>query len=168
MLFFLCFFMFLFIIVLFLKCFRLVFLSFCFYNRKTHKNIKQTTEQLKEKQKHIKKQKSPSRNLRYIYSRSGRGLDILYFCCFYVFLWVFMFFILFFWFLCSFSFFFGFSFFLLFLNKEICFLFRFCFCFFIVFLCFRLVFLSFCIYNRNNTYNNKTNNKQLEEQHNEE
>ena len=79
-------------------CFRLVFLSFCIYNRNknTYTNIKKKNiKKLKGKQTTHKKQKSPSQNLRYIYSRSGRGLEILYVCClFYVFLWVFMFLLL--------------------------------------------------------------------------
>ena len=44
---------------------------------KTNISIRKQTRTTKAKQK---KQKSPSRNLRDIYSRSGRGLDILYFC----------------------------------------------------------------------------------------
>ena len=65
-------------------CFRLVYLSFCIYNRKnTYKNITKT-KKLREKHKNIKTNNRntlfPSRNLRDIYSRSGRGLDILYFC----------------------------------------------------------------------------------------
>ena len=83
-------FLFLFLSVCF--WFRLVFLSLFIYNRTKHIYKQTTTEQLKETHQHItnkkntyltNKQKSPSRNLRYIYSRSGRGLDILYFCfCF--------------------------------------------------------------------------------------
>ena len=49
----------------------------------TYKNRK-TTEKLEGKHNNIKKkQKSPSRNLRDIYSRSVRGLDIMYFCFFF-------------------------------------------------------------------------------------
>ena len=60
-------------------CFRLVFLSFCIYNRKKKTR---TNRKLEGNKKHKKQHKSPSRNLRDIYSRSGRGLDIMYFCCF--------------------------------------------------------------------------------------
>ena len=49
-------------------CVCLVYLSFCIYNRTTTYNNRNTW--------------FPSRNLRDIYSRSGPGLDILYFCCF--------------------------------------------------------------------------------------
>ena len=66
-------------------CFRLVYLSFCIYNRKhTYKNIfkKKTKEKQDKLGEHIKNRNTlfPSRNLRDIYSRSGPGLDILYFC----------------------------------------------------------------------------------------
>ena len=74
----------------FVLCFRLVFLSFCMYNRKnTYTNItKHITNRRKTtntEQQQKKKQQSPSQTLRYIYfSRSGRGLDILYFCFCYI------------------------------------------------------------------------------------
>ena len=71
---------------------------------------------------------SPSRNLRDIYSRSGRGLDILYFCC------------------C-----------LMFFFELLCFVF--CLFFFLKKKYVRSVFLSFCIYNRKQTYNNRTTNR---------
>ena len=57
-----------FCVFLFVLCFRLVYLSFCIYNRKTHKR-KQN------KQKYIISQPEPERYL----LLSGRGLDILYF-----------------------------------------------------------------------------------------
>ena len=77
-----------------------------------------------------------SRNLRYIYSRSGRGLDIQYFCLFY------------FIYVRSFS--------------IVCSVY-FCCC-----LCFRLVYLSVCVYNRTHTYKHITTNtqKKLREQQN--
>ena len=76
---FLLFFVFCFFLFLF-QCFRLVCLSFCIYNRqnmykhKTQNNSKKNITTTKQN-----KQNSPSRNLRDIYSRSVRGLDILYF-----------------------------------------------------------------------------------------
>ena len=65
-------------------CFRLVDLSFCIYNRtNTHKHLKNKNNTiLGEYMKHTENTKTelfPSRNLRIIYSRSGRGLDIMYF-----------------------------------------------------------------------------------------
>ena len=107
-----------FLYVLFL-CFRLVFLSFCIYNRKnTYKN--------KKKLKTIRKTCYKKRNIyiyiyiyisqpepkRYLFA-VGSELDILYFC------------------------------FSVFLRVVLI-----VFCFFLFVLCFRLVFLSFCIYNR--------------------
>ena len=78
-------FLFLFVYFCFCLCFRLAFLSFCIYNRQNiYNNInKQKYKKLRYKYNNIKHINSlfPSRNLRYIYSRSGRGLDILYFCC---------------------------------------------------------------------------------------
>ena len=86
----------------FFLCFRLVFLSFCIYNRNTH--IK-TTKTLKGQQTNIKKQKKhkyPSQTLRYIYlSRRFVGLKscisvvsvvllvFLFFVCFFLFVFMF-------------------------------------------------------------------------------
>ena len=125
---FLCFFMFLYVFCFF---FVFVFLFvrfspslFKLLHLQSKQHIK--TEQLKEKHRQTyNKQKSPSRNLRDIYSRSVRGLDILYLCfsCF-------LYFLLFFEFLCIIYVLYVF----LFVNSFV--------------QCFRLVFLSFCIYNR--------------------
>ena len=66
-------------------CFRLVYSSFCIYNRTNTYNNR--TKHIKSFEKNNKTENNintlfPSRSLRDIYSRSGRGLDILYFCCF--------------------------------------------------------------------------------------
>ena len=104
-------------------------------NRHIYEQKKQQNNS-KENIKTTEQQKSPSQTLRDIYFsrrfvgwRSGRGLDILYFCFF--------------------SFFFSFF-----------------YVFFFVFLfqCFRLVFLSFCIYNRKTHIN--TLNKQGDQKNN--
>ena len=78
-------------------CFRLVCLSFCIYNRKnTYTNIKKKNIKLKGKhiKKNIKKKEkntSPSQTLRDIcFSRSGRGLDIMYFCVLFMFFFEFL------------------------------------------------------------------------------
>ena len=66
-------------------CFRLVYFSFCIYNRtKTYTN-RNNRKILRRKQTNKHTHKNiytlfPSRNLRDIYSRSGPGLDILYLC----------------------------------------------------------------------------------------
>ena len=86
--------------------FRLVYLSCCIYNRtKTHITT-ETTNKSFEKNIQTENNKNtlfPSRNLRDIYSRSGRGLDILY-VCLYIYIYImffsklfyFLFFLLFF------------------------------------------------------------------------
>ena len=67
-------------------CFRLVYSSFCIYNRKnTYTNRNKQNNTRRKQQTHFFKSRNalfPSRNLRDIYSRSGPGLDILYLCCF--------------------------------------------------------------------------------------
>ena len=66
--------------------FRLVYLSFCIYNRKTHMKTETNIKCFEKNNNRKHTNTFSSRNLRNIYSRSGRGLDILYFCLFYVFL----------------------------------------------------------------------------------
>ena len=77
--------------VLFVLCFRVVYLSFCIYNRQNNtynnRNIYKTLKEKHQNNRNNTNTLFPSRNLIYIYSRSGRGLDILYVCfCLNVFL----------------------------------------------------------------------------------
>ena len=126
----------------FFVCFRLVFLSCCIYNRKTpittFKKKHDTNRKLEEthKQTQTYRISSPrtSANILCDLFAEVRGLDILYFLFFSFFL-----------FLCfSLSFLFKFVFLFLFLY---------------VFVCFRLVFLSFCIYNQTTHIQTSTNNR---------
>ena len=121
---------------MFYVCFRLVVLSFCIYNRTNiYKHISNITRLGENIKQNINNRNTlfPSRNLRYIYSRSGPGLDILCLCFVRVFLEAFL--------------------------LYLCLL---CLC-----VCFRLVFLSFRIYNRTNIYKHiNTNIKKLREKHN--
>ena len=75
------------VFVCLLVCVRLVFFSFCIYNRKTaYKNRKQQTK-TRRKHKNNRKHRNtlfPSRNLRDIHSQSGPGVDILYLCCLFI------------------------------------------------------------------------------------
>ena len=129
-------------------CFRLVYLSFCIYNRtNTYNNIKHINSF--EKHINITKQKYSfsQRSLRYIYSWSGRGLDILYFC--FLFLFFSKLFCFFFVFLLIFFFFFScFLFFLIFFVFKTT-----------MFFCFRLVYLSFCLNTTQYTTPNTNNLK---------
>ena len=107
--------------------------------QQTERNRK-TTEQLEEKQKQQKYRISSPRtsaNKSHKLFAEVRGLDILYFCVFI---------------LCVSLSFFVFLFMFLYVLLFVCFCFRF------FLLCFRLVFLSFCIYNRKTHIKHKTQN----------